>query len=330
MPPLPSRPTAPRPTPLPPVLVAGGINADVLGRTLHAPQLHTSNPAVAGVTPGGVGRNIAEHLARLLPGRSVRLLGAVGRDVLGVSVLDATARAGVNVDGVLHLPGETGLYLAVLDDTGELHVGLAAMALTDTLTPDVTAPWRTAVPGADLLVLDANLPPGTVLALLDAARAAGVRAVIEPVSAPKAARLATALAGDWRGVHLVKPDRQELAALTGEQDPDRAARTLLGWGARHVLLTLGAHGSVLYGPDGEVVRTPCTPGNVRDVTGAGDALVAGVCAALTRGWPVRDAVRLGHACAALTIASAQTVPDTLTWDAALHALPHGDPHPHGT
>lgn len=295
-------------------LVIGGINADVLGRTLAAPALHTSNPARAGVTPGGVARNIAEHLARLLPtGMQAQLLGAVGSDPLGVGVLEATARAGVDVSGVLRLPGQTGLYLAVLDDAGELHIGLAAMELTDALTPEVTADWRGAVAGAALLVLDANLPADTVLALLEAAHAAGVRAVLEPVSAPKAARVWTTVAGH-PGLFLIKPDRAELAAMTGEAHPDTAARTLLDRGVQHVLLTLGAEGSVLYRSHLPPLHTPAPTTRVQDVTGAGDALVAGLCAGLVRGLSVPEAVRVGHACAAHTVASAQTVPGDLTWE----------------
>jgi len=315
-------------------LVIGGINADVLGRTLAAPALHTSNPARAGVTPGGVARNIAEHLARLLPaGVQAQLLGAVGSDPLGVGVLEATARAGVDVGGVLRLPGQTGMYLAVLDDAGELHIGLAAMELTDTLTPEVTADWLGAVAGAALLVLDANLPAATVLALLEAAHAAGVRAVLEPVSAPKAARVWSVIAGH-PGLFLLKPDRAELAAMTGrpglagEAEEAEAARQLLDRGVQHVLLTRGAEGSVLYRPHLPPLHTPAPRTRVQDVTGAGDSLVAGLCAGLVRGLNVPEAVRVGHACAAHTVASAQTVPADLTWDAVSGpGLTTGDPSP---
>ena len=298
------------------VLVAGGINADVLGRTLAAPALHTSNPALAGVTPGGVARNIAEHLARLLPtGLPVRLLGAVGTDPLGVGVLEATAAAGVDVSGVLRLPGQTGMYLAVLDECGELHIGLAAMTLTDSLTPEATAHWKAVVAGASLLVLDANLPAGTVTALLRTAQESGVRAILEPVSAPKAARLWAALQRQPLDLFLIKPDRAELEAMTGLQDPEQAAQALLDQGVQNVLLTLGAAGSVLYRAGQPPLHTPAPAASVQDVTGAGDSLVAGLCAALVRGLTLPEAVKVGHACAARTVASARTVPDELNWEA---------------
>ena len=47
--------------------------------------MHTSNPGVLDVSPGGVGRNIAEALGRL--GACPLLISAVGADGLGEMVL---------------------------------------------------------------------------------------------------------------------------------------------------------------------------------------------------------------------------------------------------
>jgi len=52
----------------------------------------TSNPSSAVVAPGGVGRNVAENLARW--GVAVSLLGVVGEDALSTFVLEETAGAG--------------------------------------------------------------------------------------------------------------------------------------------------------------------------------------------------------------------------------------------
>jgi pseudouridine kinase len=60
-----SRPLADR------VVVVGGINADLKARTTAPLVPGTSNPGTATLTPGGVGRNVAENLAHL--GRPVAL-----------------------------------------------------------------------------------------------------------------------------------------------------------------------------------------------------------------------------------------------------------------
>jgi len=58
--------------------------------------------------------------------------------------------------------------------------------------------------------------------------------------------------------------------------------------------------------DGVVELAP-TPGEVVDVTGAGDAMLAAFCHFLLAGETTEQAARLGHAAAGLTVASPSTV-----------------------
>src|SRR3954469_25470042 len=71
------------------VVVVGGANTDVKVRSLAPVVPRTSNPGRAGTTAGGVGRNIAENLARL--GTPTHLIAAVGRDAAGERLLAETA-----------------------------------------------------------------------------------------------------------------------------------------------------------------------------------------------------------------------------------------------
>ena len=76
------------------VLVVGGAVLDTKLRTAAPPVLATSNPGTASWTAGGVGRNIAENLARL--GSTTTLVTAVGNDLAGESIVGRTAAAGVD------------------------------------------------------------------------------------------------------------------------------------------------------------------------------------------------------------------------------------------
>jgi pseudouridine kinase len=282
------------------VVVIGGANVDLKARS-HAPVVAgTSNPGTAGLSAGGVGRNIAENLARL--GTPTMLVTAIGIDALGEDLLVGTAAAGVDVSPVIRR-GTTGTYTAVLDEAGELAVAVADMAAVESLSPADISAARALIAAADLVVLDGNLLPQTVTAALDVAEAAGVRAVIDHVSVPKAARLSPAIR---RPVFLLTPNADELAALTGLAESDRAVETLHGYGARLVWLRLGPAGSLLSTPDGAVTLAPVA-GEVVDVTGAGDAMLAAFCHFLLAGAAPAEAARLGHAAAALTVASGHTV-----------------------
>ena len=114
--------------------MVGGANVDVKARTAAALVTGTSNPGTVVRTPGGVGRNVAENLARL--GSRVALVSTVGSDPDGDWLLEETAAAGVDVTPVLR-GGRTGRYVAVLDAGGELVAGVSDMAATDALGPEV-------------------------------------------------------------------------------------------------------------------------------------------------------------------------------------------------
>src|SRR4051794_9845904 len=166
------------------VVVVGGANVDVKARTAAPLVAATSNPGTVVRTPGGVGRNVAENLARL--GSRVALVSTVGSDPDGDWLLEETAVAGVDITAVLR-GGPTGRYVAVLGADGALAVGVSGMAATDALGPEVLD--HDLIRSAALVVVDGNIPATTV----DAVLALGARVVIDPVSVAKAQRIAPLL-----------------------------------------------------------------------------------------------------------------------------------------
>jgi len=270
------------------VVVVGGANVDVKARTAAALVSGTSNPGTVVRSPGGVGRNVAENLARL--GSRVALVSVIGSDPDGDWLVEETAAAGVDVTAVLR-GGQTGRYVAVLDAGGELVAGVSDMAATDAVVPEVLD--HDLLRSAALVVVDGNVPASTV----DAVLALGVRVVIDPVSVAKAARISPLLSGK-RPVFAITPNQDELAVLGSVADlHERGAEVV--WVHR-------SGGSLLSTPDGEVSLTAPAVAPV-DVTGAGDAMLAAFCHRLLEGAALADAAAYGHEAAARTVASPHTV-----------------------
>jgi pseudouridine kinase len=306
------------------VLVVGGAVLDTKVRTAVPPVLGTSNPGTASATVGGVGRNIAENLARL--GRPTVLVAAVGDDPAGDTVVQRTSAAGVECRHVVLSPHPTGTYAAVLDERGDLHIAVADMRATDELAVADLAVVPSLLGGADALVVDANLDATVIRWLLSAAQDAGVRSVFEPVSVAKATAAAPVLDGSVR-VHTITPNVDELAALVGHPVDDTmdavrtAADELHARGVVHVWVRRGTRGSLRSvatpsdtdGPHGSrAVLVGAPEVEVADVTGAGDSMTAGYVHALLDGSDVVEAARYGQVLAALTCASADTVRADLT------------------
>ncbi len=169
------------------VVVVGGANMDLKAQTTDQVRSATSNPGTTYFSPGGVGRNVAENLARL--GTPVHLVAAVGHDLMGDQLVTETAASGVGVEFVTRLDVSTGSYTAVLDVDGELVVAVADMSATDALGVEEIDDAESLIGAAAMLVLDANLATATLLRAMEYAAAHDVPVLIDPVSAPKAERL---------------------------------------------------------------------------------------------------------------------------------------------
>lgn len=281
------------------VACIGAMHLDVKARLTGEARTGTSNPAVTVRTPGGVAGNVARNLGRL--GLPVTLFSVVGDDAAGHSLLGELHAASVDTSGVRHSPGPpTASYLAILDREGRLLLAAADMEVYEGLDPAWADRVGPALGRFDAWVIDANLPPGTIARLLRYVGSALLLA--DPVSVPKAPRLAAALAR----IDVLFPDRAEALALAGlpaegQASVVAAALALRERGVRRVVVSLGWRG--VYLDDGVQPRqVPALPArSVVDVTGAGDAQIAGYVYGLSRTGSGRAPIDWAMAAASLTV-----------------------------
>ncbi|MBM3264451.1 MAG: SIS domain-containing protein [candidate division Zixibacteria bacterium] len=153
-----------------------------------------------------------------------------------------------------------------------------------------------------------QLPLEAVIAVLEIARDAGVTTVLDvdvpPDFAVQVARLGTSEEFD-RAIGLadvVKPAKAAAEQMVEASTPeDRAVRIMDKYGSRLVAITDGERGCVIT--DGtHTARSPAYPIRAKDSTGAGDAFLGGLVAALYNGLSVENAARLANACGAVCCA----------------------------
>ena len=309
------------------VVVIGGANIDLRGRSEEELKRYTSNPGKINVGSGGVGRNIAHNLALLsVP---VTLLSAVGDDGEGIRILEVTGKAGVRTEQMI-ISGEhpTGIYLGILDSGGEMEVAVSDMQILEEITVEYLRSKAYLIKESKIVVVDTNIPEESIEYVIDLCNKVGVPILVEPVSVEKARKLRKILDGSERGrgsgkwtVDYITPSEDELESILGseigdDQDVDlvKAAEELKCRGVRNMIVTLGERGIyVSGGGTDEGKKEDCNKfmapyrGEVVDVTGAGDALVAGLVYGIYKGYPVEVASRFGLAGAALTISTKEVV-----------------------
>ncbi|MEM9747020.1 MAG: carbohydrate kinase family protein [Actinomycetota bacterium] len=289
----------------PRVVVIGGANVDIQGRVSSAALVGESNPGRVTRSAGGVGRNVAHRLA--LIGVDTTLITAIGDDEDGRWLASVTSDAGVDLGRVIWSQQRTATYLAVLDENGEMVLAVSDMAVLTDLDVGAIEARAAIVDAADAVVVDCNLDEST----LGAVAGRGRPLFVDPVSAAKAPRID----GVLDRVHTIKPNVAELAALTGravETDAaiEAAATSLVDRGVDRVVVSLGRHGVVVVDSSGAIARHASTAsGSVASVTGAGDALLAGLVAAHVRGDDPATAVQTALDVAADAITSTGAVAD---------------------
>jgi tagatose 6-phosphate kinase len=109
---------------------------------------------------------------------------------------------------------------------------------------------------------------------------------------------------------LVKPNREEAAALSGEpvegtKAAARVARALAVRGVGMPIVSLGAAGAVAVS-EGRAVHASVSVPGAKYPVGSGDCLLGGVAVALARQEGLEDVLRLGVACGAANTLSAET------------------------
>ncbi len=291
------------------VAVVGSLNIDLVVRAPRIPQ--PGETIIGGdfrQMPGGKGANQAVAAVRL--GASVSMVGRVGRDGFGQTLLENLAHDGVDHSFVIQdAAAATGVALIVVDDAGQNSIVVASGA-NGRLSPGDVQAAEAAIARADVLLLQLESPLEAVTRAAEMAHAHGVAVVLNPAPArPLSASL-------FSIVDVLVPNESETALLTEMPVADRAqaeaaAAALLELGVGTVILTLGERGALLAGADG-VTHVPAFEVVPVDTTAAGDAFVGGFAVALAEGRALAEAARWGNAAGALATTKAGAQPSLPT------------------
>jgi fructoselysine 6-kinase len=230
---------------------------------------------------GGNAVNVSVQLTRL--SRPAWYFGAVGPDAPGQQIRAALVARGVDVGGLVELPGRTSTSRIRVDDGGVRHFESEDFGVCDGYLPDAAALERVAECGAAHIGL---MPGAQAVREFLAGRGVLVSQDCGVTIRPRGYR--------WMGIAFCS---QEASGGPAE----RLAAEAVDGGAALAIVTCGADGSVAF--DGRTTwRTPAVPVDVVDSTGAGDAYAAAFLHARLSGADVDQAMlaAAGHAATACT------------------------------
>jgi sugar/nucleoside kinase (ribokinase family) len=286
------------------VLVVGDANVDII---VLLPRLsgderrkvEFSAPSIQG---GGTSANTAVALSRL--GIPVAFLGSIGDDQYGHYILKDFADEGVDTSALIVEPklNTVGVF-AFVDETGERYlwgwprVDQAFKAIDEAKVDFGSVREASWVHSSGMSLVHDSTARYAIIDIFKAARGAGI-----PTSFDLNLRLGGGKMEPSYGMVIAEilelsdyvlgsgPDEFE---YLGDHGWEGNARSLVREG-RTVVVRLGGKGAMGISSRDEC-REGAFPVKVTDTVGAGDVFNAGFISATLRGFPLRDAVRMGNA-----------------------------------
>ncbi len=245
------------------------------------------------------------------------VLGGLGIPSLALGF--AAGLTGQRLERMLHeqgvqtdftqVAGETRVNTVIVDEatSDQATITESTLQVTAADVERLCERYRQALRTASCLVLGGAVPegvePSLYTELIHIAKTDGVPVVFD-------ASGAALQAGIEASPDFVKPNRDELAALLGRPvdtlaDAFEGAQTVCARYQTALIVTLGGDGALAVLPN-RTYFIPPLPVKVVKTAGAGDAILAGLAAALARGQPVEDGLRLGFAAAAAVLLTPET------------------------
>ena len=251
------------------VVIVGGSVIDLFLYPHGKMNLYDSNPGYMKRSLGGVGRNIAENLARLSV--DTTLITPLGQDHYRNMILDQAAEINLKIFPVEIK--ETPLYVSVIDEMGEDMIGVALMDEIASITTDQVMKHKDVLDQADIIVLDTNLSEGVLKSLLTIYKD---KTYVDAISGQKASKLRDLLPY----IHTLKMNSIEAATIAGYGDESIDSLNDLGnffirKGTKEIFITLGEKG-VYYANNVVALMRSSVKVKAVNQTGAGDAFFSGV------------------------------------------------------
>jgi D-glycero-beta-D-manno-heptose-7-phosphate kinase len=256
----------------------------------------------------GAGTNPAANVAAL--GGSPVMVGVIGDDGPGQRLRAELARANVDASGLVETPERTtAIKTRILATHASAHPqqvaridDLPSAPISADLEQQVIRQVEALAPSADAFLVSnyrgGVVTPGVIQAVV---QSAGRHAIPTCVDTQ----------GDllmFREFSLVKSNQPDAEAALGIQLKAHAHYQRVGYrllsdlGATHAVITRGAEGMSVFGPNGAHIHLPPTNRTeVWDVTGAGDTVIAVLALGLAANIDIVVAASLANAAAGLVV-----------------------------
>lgn len=279
------------------ICVIGSLNMDLVVKVHTMPK---GGQTLIGQNfkevPGGKGANQAVAMARL--NGNVSMIGKVGNDGFGQTLINALKNDNVNTDYIKVEEGPSGVALITVDKNAENCIVVAPGANFKLTKEDIDINIE-AIINSDIVVVQLETPIDTIKYALKKAKELGKYTILNPAPA-------VALQDELiENVDLLTPNETELEIISGveikcEEDIQKAAQQMIQKGVKELIVTLGSKGSLYINKEKSIFQSVYKVQAI-DTTAAGDSYTGALAVAFAQDKDVEFAMDFASKVGALSV-----------------------------
>jgi ribokinase len=271
------------------ITVIGSINMDLVTSTTQIPKV---GETVLGhsfhTIPGGKGANQAVAAARL--GADVTMIGAVGDDSFGETLVEHLTNQGINTENIMKMKDtSTGIASIIVSEADNSII--VVPGANHHVTPEVIEKHEDKIKNSDIILVQLEIPLESVIEAVELAKKHGVRTILNPAPIQKLPKELLEM------VDYLTPNEHEQTLLFVSIDGTEQELEKL---KEKCIVTKGSKGVMIY-KNGEKVEIPSLQVEAVDTTGAGDSFNGALATALCDGLDIDEACQFANVVGAISV-----------------------------
>jgi ribokinase len=271
------------------ITVIGSINMDLVTSTTIIPKV---GETVLGhsfhTIPGGKGANQAVAAARL--GADVTMIGAVGTDSFGKTLVEHLTKEGINAENIMKVDDtSTGIASIIVSEADNSII--VVPGANNHITPEVITKHEDKIINSNILLLQLEIPLESVTRAVELAKKHGIRTILNPAPIQRLPKELLEM------VDFLTPNEHEQTLLFDSID---GTEEELAKYKEKCIVTKGSKGVMIY-KNGKKIEIPSIQVEAVDTTGAGDSFNGALAVTLCDGLDIEEASRFANVVGAISV-----------------------------